>query len=53
MLSDTTVLELARMATRVEEHYAVPQDIEFAIAGDEIFLVQSRPITTLPPLDAR
>ena len=52
VLSDTLVLELARMASRVEEHYAVPQDIEFAIADDEIFLVQSRPITTLPPLTA-
>jgi len=50
VLSDTTVLELARMATRVEEHYSVPQDIEFAIADHEISLVQSRPITTLPPL---
>ncbi|RSD11662.1 phosphoenolpyruvate synthase [Amycolatopsis eburnea] len=50
VLSETAVLELARMATRVEEHYGVPQDIEFAIADHEIFLVQSRPITTLPPL---
>ncbi|MEU7788890.1 phosphoenolpyruvate synthase [Amycolatopsis sp. NPDC049159] len=50
VLSDTVVLELARMATRVEEHYGVPQDIEFAIADHEISLVQSRPITTLPPL---
>ncbi|MDX3189756.1 phosphoenolpyruvate synthase [Streptomyces sp. MN03-5084-2B] len=50
VLSETVVLELARMASRVEEHYGVPQDIEFAIADSEIFLVQSRPITTLPPV---
>jgi len=48
VLSDTTVLELARISSRVEDHYGVPQDIEFAIADHEIFLVQSRPITTLP-----
>jgi len=53
VLSDTAVLELARMASRVEDHYGVPQDIEFAIADHEIFLVQSRPITTLPPTEPK
>ena len=45
-----TVGEIGRLgdlARRVENHYGVPQDIEFAIEGNEIFLTQSRPITTL------
>ena len=37
---------LAQYARRLEEHYKKPQDIEFAIADNEIYIVQSRPITT-------
>src|SRR5205085_2868683 len=29
------------------EHFDAPQDIEWAICGGEIFVLQSRPITTL------
>lgn len=46
-LTDDQVIAVARLAMRVESHYGVPQDIEFAYDGDELFLVQSRPITTL------
>lgn len=49
VLDDATVLELARLATRIEDHYETPQDIEFAMTGKEIWIVQSRPVTTLPP----
>ena len=49
VLRDDQVLDLARLAARVEEHYGAPQDTEWAIEGDEIFFVQSRPITTLDP----
>lgn len=37
---------LAQYAKRLEDHYKKPQDIEFAIARREIYIVQSRPITT-------
>ncbi|MGW7534973.1 phosphoenolpyruvate synthase [Amycolatopsis sp. NPDC054798] len=50
VLDDAIVLGLTRLACRVEEHYGVPQDIEFAIAEHKTWLVQSRPITTLPPV---
>ena len=49
VLGDAEALDLARLALRVEQHYGKPQDIEWAIAGGEIYLVQSRPITTLHP----
>ncbi len=49
VLTDAQVLELARLATDVEKHYGTPQDVEWARAGDAVYLVQSRPITTLPP----
>jgi len=44
--------EQARMigdlARRVEEHQGRPQDIEWAIADGTLWLLQARPITTLP-----
>jgi pyruvate,water dikinase len=48
VLTDPQVLAVARLGLRVEEHYGAAQDIEWAITGDDTFLVQSRPITTTP-----
>lgn len=45
--SDALVLELARLALRLEAHFGCPQDVEFAFEGSSIALLQSRPITTL------
>jgi len=45
-LSDKEILDLAKIAMQIEQHYKFPQDIEFAI-DDKIYIVQSRPITTL------
>jgi phosphohistidine swiveling domain-containing protein len=36
------------LASRVEKHLGRPQDIEWAIAGGSLWLLQARPITTLP-----
>jgi pyruvate, water dikinase len=47
VLSDSEVLDLARLALSVEAHYGSPQDIEWAEEGGKWFLVQTRPITTL------
>jgi len=51
VLADDEVLALARLAVEVEEHYGEPQDIEWAYEGGELFLLQSRPITTLSPAE--
>jgi pyruvate,water dikinase len=32
---------------KVEEHFGSPQDIEWGLAAGQIYLLQSRPITTL------
>lgn len=42
-----TAADLARMGLRVEQHYGSPQDVEWAVADGAVWLVQSRPITTL------
>lgn len=46
-LLDDEVCEVARMAARVEEHYGGAQDIEWGMQGGQLYLLQSRPITTL------
>ncbi len=42
--------ELAKLAIELEEKNKIPLDIEWAIAEQEIYVVQMRPITTLPNL---
>ncbi len=46
-LSDAEVLELARQAVAIEQHYGRPMDIEWAKDGvsGEMFIVQARPET--------
>src|SRR5204863_230372 len=51
VLSDQEVLTVAELGDRVERHFNAPQDIEFALDQERhVWLVQSRPITTLYPL---
>jgi len=50
VLTGHEVKMLAQYARKLEEHYGKPQDIEFAISGGDIYIVQSRPITTLEKL---
>jgi pyruvate,water dikinase len=53
-LSDEQVRALAEVGKRVESFYGgVPQDIEWCIADDAIYLVQARPITSLFPVPVR
>jgi pyruvate,water dikinase len=46
-LSDDKIVELAQIGKRIEEHYQKPMDIEWAMEGNILFIVQARPITTL------
>ena len=47
VLVDEQVTQLVQLGERVEQYFGAPQDIEWAIAGEQIFIVQARPITTL------
>ena len=46
-ITDADIIELAEMGKKLEQHYKFPQDIEWAKEKDEIFIVQTRPITTI------
>jgi rifampicin phosphotransferase len=50
-MSDDLILQLAAIGKRIETHYGCEQDIEWCVTAEkEIYIVQSRPITTLFPL---
>ncbi|MFC6753852.1 phosphoenolpyruvate synthase [Halorubrum tibetense] len=47
VLSDAEIEELVSLGETVESHYGTPQDVEWAIFEEEIYMLQSRPITTI------
>ncbi|WP_436901450.1 phosphoenolpyruvate synthase [Halovenus halobia] len=47
VLSDAELEELRETGEMIEEYYGTPQDVEWAIYDDELYLLQSRPITTI------
>ncbi|MGA7630982.1 MAG: PEP/pyruvate-binding domain-containing protein [Terriglobales bacterium] len=49
-LTDVQAIAVATLARRAAHASGKPQDIEWAIEGDQLFLLQSRPITTLGDL---
>jgi rifampicin phosphotransferase len=52
VLSEAEAAELAASGTRIENHYGVPQDIEWARADGRVWILQARPITALPEAEA-
>ncbi|NTU15726.1 phosphoenolpyruvate synthase [Bacillus subtilis] len=49
-LTDEQILQLERIGRQIEAHFGQPQDIEWCLARDTFYIVQSRPITTLFPI---
>jgi len=49
-LPDQQILQLARIGRQIEAYFGCPQDIEWCLADDTFYIVQSRPITTLYPI---
>jgi pyruvate,water dikinase len=47
VLSGEKIRELVALGERVEKHYETPQDVEWAIVDEEVYMLQSRPITTI------
>lgn len=48
VLSEEEVLKLAEYGKLLENHYKVPQDIEFAIEKSKIYILQTRAVTVFP-----
>jgi rifampicin phosphotransferase len=49
LLPDTVLIELSALGTAVAKHFGCPQDIEWAYAEGQVWLLQARPMTALPP----
>lgn len=47
VLSEAEVKQLTNLGLKIEKHYGSPQDTEWGIEGSNIYMLQSRPITTL------
>jgi pyruvate,water dikinase len=47
VLTDEELQRLGDLGRQLEERHGVAQDIEWAIVGEEIYLLQSRPVTTM------
>ncbi|HLX90041.1 MAG TPA: phosphoenolpyruvate synthase [Puia sp.] len=50
VLTDDEILTLVNLGRKIEEHFGSPQDIEWCLADNTFYILQSRPITTLFPI---
>ncbi len=52
-IEDKYICELAKIGTSIEKHYNKPQDTEWALENNTLYIVQARPITTLKDNDKK
>lgn len=45
-ISDDEIVKLAKLADKLQKHYYFPQDIEWAKEGKNLYITQTRPVTT-------
>jgi len=46
-LPDEKIIELAKIGSRIEDHYRGPMDVEWCMEDGKLYVVQARPVTTL------
>jgi phosphoenolpyruvate synthase/pyruvate phosphate dikinase len=49
-ITDEQILQLEQTGRRIEAYFGRPQDIEWCLSEGQLYIVQSRPITTLYPV---
>lgn len=45
-LSDAKIIELAKLGKKLHQHYFFPQDIEWGLQNNKLYILQTRPVTT-------
>lgn len=45
-ISDKEIKEIATLGKKLEHHYYFPQDVEWAVENNKVYIVQTRPVTT-------
>lgn len=46
-ISNEEIVALAKLAQKLQDHYYFPQDIEWAKEGKNLYITQTRPVTTM------
>ncbi len=46
-ITDKEIIELAKLGDKLQKHYYFPQDVEWAMEKGKIYIVQTRPVTTV------
>jgi pyruvate,water dikinase len=44
-LDDHQLEQLVALGRRIEDHFGDPRDVEFAVVGDAVYVLQARPVT--------
>ena len=52
-LSDEEIISLAKLAQKLQEHYYYPQDVEWAREKNKLYIVQTRPVTTIQDIKSK
>lgn len=52
-ITEDQIIEVAKIGIALQKHYFFPQDIEWAMENGKIYIVQTRPITTISTVNAR
>jgi pyruvate,water dikinase len=47
VMTEDELKRLTKLAVALEQHYKKPQDIEWAVKGSKIYILQTRPVTTV------
>jgi len=47
VVSDEELAKLAKVGKQIEKHYGAPQDVEWAFEKGQLYILQTRPITTI------
>lgn len=46
-VSDEVIVKVAKLGQKLQDHYKFPQDVEWAYEDGRLYIVQTRPITTM------
>jgi len=52
-LTEKQIVELAKIGQKIQQHYFFPQDIEWAMEANKLYIVQTRPVTTIGDPDKK
>ena len=52
-LANNYIIELAKIGKQIHQHYFYPQDIEWALEKGKLYILQTRPVTTISAIGTK